>query len=250
MTKLIGAIIFITAFIYALYLVIFKKSQPEIKAIKGWKRQFFTAVIMISGLISTLTTSCSSDTKSKPESRFQINQNFSNRKEFLSGLKVIWQGIQDKKDNNSFYLLIDNAIKKNLISSKTGDILKATYEEVSAHYYIKDNKIMCYEASVASFQTIKSKQDILNQAKLLIEMRKQDKVDDETVTKIYSRLAQSMELLYQSQEQDKSNPTFPESNSTKITPPTKDALEAAEIILLLENIKLKPSADALKKNQE
>ena len=249
MTKLIGLTVFTAALAYTLYLVIFKKSLPELKGNKGWKRQFILAVLLMVGIKSGDNVSA----KDKKLTLKQIKKlKINSRKDMVSNLRFIWKTIFTEKKYTEFNALVTKGVKNQAISEETGKLLIDTYTKINRHYHSSKANTRCYYFFPEKL-SMKTRESLMKKIQLLREQRDKETLDTESLRKLYVQMAKDIELLTNEQQQlpkgelDKLLRQLEKDTINNNLIPSNSAWEVSELILNMENEKLKDSSPNLSK---
>ena len=200
MSKIVLAVLTAAAFLYAAWLVLFRRQLPDPKQTTGVKRRFILATLLFVGLFGIMPASAAKKKPPRPLCYRAVNIRVDQpgtRQQFAVTLKAVWRTL-DPARAQEFREKLDKAAGEKVIRKKTADMLAVAFAEVAYHKERTHGKIavLCYSPAMTTVYF--SRENVQKQLDLLQKARKAGKVDEQTSNKALAAIAREVEMLYRS----------------------------------------------------
>jgi len=201
MSKLVLPLLTIAAFLYAVWLLVFRRRLPDPERVKGMRRRFYLAVVVFAGLLSGTVWLA----QGKPEQpRVLCYVTFrppawakaEDRQAFAAALRGSWDVI-DAKRFEGLREATEHAAKRGLIRRRVAGILRNTYENLllTSAYREEEKRVVCYDSSGPAGMDMQTADAVSKQLDALRRFREAGTIDEETATKVHAALAADLEAL-------------------------------------------------------
>ncbi|HCE43080.1 MAG TPA: hypothetical protein DET40_06000 [Lentisphaeria bacterium] len=239
MSKISISFLLLAAFIYAAFLLVFKRKLPDSRLKTGLERRFILAVILMAGMMMTAgcrdkTTLCYAPAYRNAETE-KLNPST-----VTATLRAAWK-VLDAEKGEEFRKKLEECVKNRDMSEDVSKMLALAYSDLSNHRMmtrVKDNMVTCYKPTVLGSKLYESNETALKQIELLRAARAKGTIDDETARKVSETLSKELQLLSDAAEVSKlgfeEQKKFIEKSKDGGVVPGNAAKSAAKIIVELE----------------
>jgi hypothetical protein len=196
MSKIILAILTVAAFMYACWLVFFRKPLPDPRQASGFRRRFRLATLLFVGLLLGNSAGCWTcyDISVEMAQRMELDRH----KKVRTALSAVWRTL-DPKQSDDFRKKLEGAVKEGAIDTKASDVLAVAYEELSYHRQRTRTDIpqpTCYDMTTLGGRLADSREKVLKQLELLAKARRSGTIDEQTAFKAEMALGPELEMLF------------------------------------------------------
>lgn len=234
MSKIICGILLAAAFVYALYLVITRRNLAEIKESLKGKKAFTSATLICCTMIMFAVAG---ENEKQNIACYEAVAPVQKDATLINMLKSAWL-VLDQRKNKEFQERLDEAIQKGVLRKNVANVLSFAYNEISFHAYSKVAFMDCYLKVSGSEIRENSNEKILKQLEFLNKIKREGKLDVDTIKKIEKSIAYELETLKDFRVRGGMNAKHLEEFKSRYEnqeiKPTVDVEEAAEIIVGLE----------------
>jgi hypothetical protein len=246
MSKITLAILTAAAFLYALWLVIFRRELPRPSECRGLKRRFVLAALLFAGLLSMVSCRDSHPPYQPtcylaiPEEVEEIQTTNIPSQNIAITLKTVWRTL-DPKQSDDFRKKLEAAVSKGEIDKNAANILSLAFSEIAFHKQRTrgtDKMVTCYRMTPMGGALATSRENALKQIELLEKARTAGTITEETAGKALAGLAKEIEMLSLAKnltgsDWDAQKALCEQYNNDKIEP-GDPAKQAAELIVEME----------------
>jgi len=229
MSKVIVALLVMAAFIYAVWLVLFRKKLPDPKSTSGLKRRFLIATVLFAALLGT--QSCIHCYQIAKIENYQLH-----RQDIIDTLQAVWWTLCLECEPQ-FREKLDELVEAGYVNRKPADMLRAAFSELAMHK--KRKQMSCYITTPLNMRMEKIRETALRRVEMLSKAYLAGTLDEETTQRAKAALAQELEVFYgkgfdqQSGKFNYDENVIQQYESETITP-CYEAMTAAEIIVQTE----------------
>lgn len=199
MSKIVLGVLTFAAFLYAGWLVLFRRQLPDPKHATGLKRRFILATLLFVGLFGA---GLANGGKKKADVMcYDIMPNIDQpitRQQLAGTLKAVWRTL-DPSRAQEFREKLEKAAGDKVIRQRTADMLAIAFSEVAYHKKRTRGdgpKVSCYDITMLDGMLSTTRENVLKQLELLEGARKSGKIDEETCKKALTVLAREVQMLY------------------------------------------------------
>jgi hypothetical protein len=201
--KLLIPFLAIAAFVYALWLVVFRRRLPNPQGATGLRKRFYLAVLLFVGFLTIalpslrgrgglLGPSCYEQIAPGPA--------VSAREGALATLEAVWLTL-DSRNGESFARKLDAAVEQGQVQRELSAMLIMAFRELASHKELtrgEGRKAGCYASRGEFAGTLKeSRESAYKQLELLKRARRAGTIDRETAEKCQAVLAIELQMLSQ-----------------------------------------------------
>ena len=244
MSKIVLAVLTVAAFLYAAWLVLFRRQLPDPKQTTGLKRRFILATLLFVGLFGIIPASAAKKkpprpTCYKPASMRVVQPGAC--QQLAITLKAVWRTL-DPARAQEFRDKLQKAAGDKVIRKKTADMLAIAYADVAYHKKRtrgKGRKMTCYDMTMEMSASTKPRENILKQIELLQKARKSGSISEKSSKRAMTALSREIEMLYRAKGKDSRyiRKLLEEYNQDKLTA-GDSATIAAKLIVEMEDGKI------------
>jgi hypothetical protein len=217
--KLLIPFLAIAAFVYALWLVVFRLPLPNPQGATGLRKRFYLAVLLFVGLFGALLVS-----------------DYLYRKGVAWTLESVWMTL-DPKTEETFGQKLDAAVRDGLVTQEVSDILEVAFKELAYHREM-ELQGTCYDTGTLEIHPWESCELAFKQLELLRNARRSGKIEKDTMDKCQAVLARELEMLSRASKLSRSNSDavkrLLDEYSKGELKPGEAAAEAAAFIVQME----------------
>ncbi len=241
MSKILIAVLTAAAFFYALWLVVFRRPQPEPRKARGLKQRFYLAALLFVGWLGlSYAESPTTNTNSTPCMSAEEKARHMRLSKLKDCLESVWRTLEVNRDEE-FRKQLKLAVQNKLFTRQVADKLATAYSALAMHKQsTRPATILCYEPSPTSAALIPSREKALIQLEALAKARASNVLDDETADKAQKALERELTMLYRAHALENSDNSsnldqlIKDYEAGRLTP-DKDTVEAARLIVDFED---------------
>jgi hypothetical protein len=239
--KLLIPFLAIAAFVYALWLVVFRRRLPNPQGATGLRKRFYLAVLLFVGLFTMALPSLRGRGRLLGPSCYEAPQPAVSAQEgALATLAAVWLTL-DPKQGESFGQKLEAAVQQGHINQQVSDVLKVAFGQLAFHKDFTSAErrgMRCYQMTQLGGSLRNSRANALKQLELLREARKAGKIDEGTAQKCQVVLARELEMFSQAYQlasgDSEGEKRLVDQYSKGELKPGESATEAAAFIVRME----------------
>jgi hypothetical protein len=200
--KIILPVLALAAFLYALWLVVFRLRLPDPQAAAGVRKRFYLATLLFVGFLTVVLTRSSGEVPPPACYAPPVQRAVSPQEGVLATLAAVWKTL-DPKDGESFGKKLEAAVQQGQMQQQLSDLLKVAFRELAYHRERtrgKGRMVTCYDMSQLGVSLMESRESACKQLELLRNAKQAGKIDKETAEKCQAVLAKELEMLSQANQ--------------------------------------------------